>query len=73
MFIDIEIGKPLGSYLKQEVNKESAQLWKVYNGKRWNGIIESNYAQAEPFWRKIWSFTLKPYNDNHLGYGKENS
>jgi hypothetical protein len=73
MFIDIEIGKPLGSYLKQEVNKEPPQLWKVYNGKRWIGIIESNYAQAEPFWRKTWNCTLKPYNNNHLVYGSENS
>jgi hypothetical protein len=48
------------------------KTWKVYNGKRFIGIIESNYDYAITYW-KTKGYTLKPYNDNHLEWNKENS
>jgi len=46
-------------------------MWKVYKGKKFTGIIESNYAYAFEYWKNKKDFKLVPFNDNHLIYPYE--
>lgn len=45
--------------------------WKVYRGKKFLGIIETNFAWASAYWKTRKGCSLKPWNDKHLVYPYE--
>ena len=63
-FLRVKEGKAFSTHF-HDLNMNNC--WMVCNGKKWIGVIETNFEFAIRFWTKK-GLNLFPWNDSYLNY-----